>query len=190
VVYIEEPGPFELVVPKNGYDVSWFNPIDGTWVDEKKKFKGERFTGRPPNESHDWVLYLRREGKKESMDKKFYLEARSVKPKDVETIDLPFEIQLPDQQRLTAGEAYQFNATLTKATRAAKQMLWLWTAEVAGAGEAPRVLGAQQYGKLRLPENMARRYTAPMWVRLLGLDGAGRLFEAFKAFTLEKPTDE
>jgi len=48
----------------------------------------------------------------------------------------------------------------------------------------------KQYGKFRLPENLARRYPATLSVRLLGLGGAGRLFEAFKAFTLEKPADE
>jgi len=30
IVYMAEPGPLELLVPKDGYDVSWFNPLDGT----------------------------------------------------------------------------------------------------------------------------------------------------------------
>ena len=190
VVYIEKPGPFELVVPKDGYDVSWYNPIDGTMLDEKKKFKGDRFTSAPPSNDHDWVLYLRREGKTQRMNESYFLEARRVVPKDVETIDLPFEIQFPDQQHLTAGESYQFNATLTKSTRAAKQMVWLWMGEVAGSGAAPRVLGAQQYGEFRVPATLARRFPATLSVRLLGLDGAGRLFEAFKAYTLDKPAED
>ena len=103
--------------------------------------------------------------------------------------ELPFEIQLPDQQRLTAGDAPDFNATLTKSTRTAKQMLWLWTGEVAGSGFAPRVLGTTQYGNFEIPTNLTKRYPGTLSVRLMGLDGAGRLFEAFKAFTLEKPAE-
>ena len=43
IVYVEKPVPIELLVPKGKYDVSWFNPLDGSWLDQKKKFKGERF---------------------------------------------------------------------------------------------------------------------------------------------------
>ncbi len=188
IVYLEEPGPVELLVPKDGYDLSWFNPADGTWINEKKKFKGERFQGSPPDMSHDWVLYLRREGKKESFNQKFFLEARAVKPKEVETTttELPFEIQFPAEQRLTAGEAIEFNATLTKSSRTAKQMLWLWKGEVAGSGYAPRVLGTTQFGQFEIPTNLTNRYPATLSVRLMGLDGAGRLFEAFKAYSLDK----
>ena len=189
IVYMAEPKPLELLVPKDGYDLSWVNPIDGTWIDEKKKFKGDRFTvPGPPDATHDWVLYLRKEGKKESWNKSFFLEARGVKPKDVETAtsEVPFEIQLPDLEALKVGESYDFNATLTKATRSAKQMLWLWTAEVAGAGKTRRVLGAEQFGKFQIPVNLADIYPATLSVRLLGLDGAGRLYESFKAYRLER----
>ena len=64
IVYLEEPAAIDLLVPKNGYEVSWFNPIDGSWLDQKKKFKGDRFRGTPPDSNQDWVLYVRREGKK------------------------------------------------------------------------------------------------------------------------------
>ena len=38
VVYVEKPGPLELVVEKHGYDLYWINPIDGQFT--KGKFKG------------------------------------------------------------------------------------------------------------------------------------------------------
>ena len=47
VVYMEKPGPLELMVEKHGYDVYWVNPIDGQFT--KGKFKGEHFTGSPPD---------------------------------------------------------------------------------------------------------------------------------------------
>ncbi len=189
IVYMAEPGPLELLIPKDGYDVSWFNPLDGSWLDQKKKFKGDRFTASgPPDATHDWVLYLRKEGKKESWNKQFFLEARGVKPREVETSlsDTPFEIQLPDAEALTVGETYDFNATLTKSTRSAKKMLWMWTAEVAGSGKTRRVLGTEQFGEFKIPANLAEIYPATLSVRLLGIDGAGRLYESFKAYRLER----
>ena len=47
VVYMEKPGPLELIVEKHGYDVYWVNPIDGQFT--KGKFKGDHFTGSPPD---------------------------------------------------------------------------------------------------------------------------------------------
>ncbi|MDA0203773.1 MAG: DUF5060 domain-containing protein [Acidobacteria bacterium] len=189
VVYMEEPGPVDLLVPKSDYDVSWFNPVDGSWLDEKKKFKGDRYRGSPPDTNHDWVLYVRREGKKESFNKRYYLEARRVVPKDVEArpAELPFEIQFPDQPNLVAGETYDFNATVTKSTEAAKQMAWLWIGEVSGSGRSAQVIATDQFGRFQIPSGLTDRYPATFSLRLLGVDGAGRLYEGFRAFTLEKP---
>jgi hypothetical protein len=191
VVYLEDPGPVDLLVPKSDYDVSWFNPVDGSWLDEKKKFKGDRYRGSPPDTSHDWVLYVRREGKKESFNKRYYLEARQVVPKEVEArpAELPFEIQLPDRQRLAAGQTYDFNATVTKSTEAAKQLAWLWMGEVSGSGRTARVIGTEQFGRFQIPSSLTDRYPATFSLRLLAVDGAGRLFEGFRAFTLEKPSE-
>jgi len=54
-------------VQKRGYDVEWFNPVSGQRIREKKPFKGDHFTGEPPDRLHDWVLHLFREGRLESM---------------------------------------------------------------------------------------------------------------------------
>jgi hypothetical protein len=93
---------------------------------------------------------------------------------------------LPELEALKVGESYDFNATLTKSSQAAKDMLCLWTAEVAGAGKTRRVLGTEQFGKFEIPANLAEIYPATLSVRLMGLDGAGRLYESFKAYRLER----
>jgi hypothetical protein len=190
IVYVEKPGPVELLIPKHKYDVSWFNPIDGSWLDQKEKFNGERFRSPgPPDASHDWVLYVRREGKKENFNKSFYLESRTARLKKVEIAqaDLPFQIQLPDGEELAAGQEFEFNATLIKDTRVAKKMYWLWTAEVAGSGVGARVVGTQQFGRFKVPERLTEHYPATLQIRLLGVDGAGRVFEAFKPYRLAAP---
>ena len=189
IVYVEKPGPVELRVPKHEYRVSWFNPMDGTWLDRKEKFKGERFRAPgPPDASHDWVLYVRREGRKQAMNKSFLLAWRKIRPKKIESAiaDLPFEIQLPDADELVAGREFQFNATLKKAGRTARKTQWLWLAEVAGSGVGPRVLGTTQFGGFTIPADLARRYPATLGLRLVGVDGLGRIYEAFKPFRLVK----
>ena len=189
IVYVEKPAPIELLVPRGKYDVSWFNPLDGSWLDQKEKFKGERFRAAgPPDDAHDWVLYVRREGKKQSMNRSYVLESRRPPIKKVETAEseTPFEIQLPADAELVVGRAFDFNATLTKEGRVAKKMQWLWTFEVSGSRLGPRVLGTKQFGRAAIPPKMARRYPATLQLRLLGVDGNGRVFEAFRAYQLVK----
>ena len=48
IVYVEKAGPVELLVEKHGYDVAWINPVTGERL-KQKGFKGERFTGEPPD---------------------------------------------------------------------------------------------------------------------------------------------
>jgi len=190
IVYVEKPAPLELLVQKGKYDVSWFNPIDGSWTHQKDKFNGERFsTPGPPDASHDWVLYVRREGRKEGMNRSYFLESKRAQPKKVETAksEVPYEIQMPDQSELVAGREYDFNATVTKDSRAARQSSWLWLGEVAGSGTGYRVLGTKQFGKFQIPEGLASRYPATLQIRLLAVDGVGRVFEVFKPYRLAAP---
>ena len=189
IVYVEKPGPVELRVSKGKYDVSWFNPVTGEWLHQKDKFKGERFiSSGPPDATHDWVLYVRREGKKQGMNRSYHLESRRPKPKEIESAvsEVPFRIQLPSEPALVAGQSYEFNATLTKDTVASKRMRWLWTVEVPGSGAGYRVLATRQFGHFKVPSNLTLRYPATLQVRLLGVDGLRRIFESFKTYTLVK----
>ncbi len=62
-MYVEKPGPVEVVVEKHGYDVRWFNPVNGEFT-VLKDFKGDRFAGEPPDRTHDWVLHSRAKERK------------------------------------------------------------------------------------------------------------------------------
>ena len=189
IVYAEQPGLIELVMPKHEYSVSWYDPSDGSWHDQKKKFKGDRYRSRTPSDDRDWVLYLRREGKKKGYNKSFILESKTPRFREVEHLqaELPFDIQLPSANEIRVGQEHDFNATLRKNTIAAKRMVWLWTGEVAGAGRGTRVLGTTQSGRFTVPAELVGSYPATLSVRLVGLDGAGRLFEAFRPYSLLPP---
>lgn len=189
VVYAETPGLIELVMPKQEYSVSWYNPANGEWFDQKKKFKGDRYRSRTPDDKQDWVLYVRREGKKQDYNKSFILESKLPRFREVEysPSELPFEVQLPDGNELRAGRAHDFNATLLKNTIAAKRTVWLWMAEAAGSARGARVLGTTQAGSFNIPAELAQSYPTTLSVRAIGLDGAGRLFEAFRTYSLLAP---
>lgn len=189
VIYAEEPGLIELVMPKQEYSISWYNPASGAWFDQKKKFKGDRYRSRTPDDKQDWVLYIRREGKKQDYNKSFILESKPPRFREIEysPAELPFEIQLPEGNELQAGRAHEFNATLLKNTIAAKRTVWLWMAEAAGSSRGARVLGTTQSGSFNIPAELAQSYPTTLSVRAIGLDGAGRLFEAFRTYSLSAP---
>ena len=97
IVYVEKPsGPVEVLVEKHGYDVAWFNPITGESL-KQKDFKGEKFIGSPPDTSHDWVLHISREGRKESMLRSYKFESRPIVLQEIELNPqkVPFEIEQP-----------------------------------------------------------------------------------------------
>jgi hypothetical protein len=49
------------------------------------------------------------------------------------------------------------------------------------------VLGSEQFGRFKIPERLTDQYPATLQVRLVGVDGAGRVFEAFKPYRLAGP---
>lgn len=188
LVYIEKPGPVEVRVQKRKYDITWLNPIDGTRIDEKDRFNGDRFNGSPPDLTHDWVLRIYRAGRIEGMNKSYILESRRAEMKKIEGVqsEVPYKIQLPDREELAAGQSYEFNATLTKEGRIYEKMHWVWYAEAPGAGPGARVIGTSQFGDFTIPASISRRFPATLQVRLVGVDGVGRVFEYFRPFRLAK----
>ena len=86
----------ELTVENHNYDVVWMNPATGELI-KQKDYKGEHFTGEPPDKSHDWVLRVSREGRKEGMLKSYKFDSRPVPVQEVEQnpAKIPFEITAP-----------------------------------------------------------------------------------------------
>ena len=63
----------------------------------------------------------------------------------------------------------------------------MWIAEVAGAGIGPQVIGTTQFGRFTIPTALTKRYPATLGIRLVGVDGLGRVFETFKPYRLARP---
>lgn len=185
LVYIEKPGPVELVVENHTYDVIWMDPADGTTV-VGKKYHGEHFTGEPPDRYHDWVLHVVRESTLQSMNKSYYFEAKDIEMQEVEVNPpkIPFEMTEPKAASLRIGQATPYAATITKATRATRTMMWLWTGEVTADRRGFRVLATGQKGTLTPDAALAYHYPATMLMKLYGMNSYGKVYLVSKGFDL------
>ena len=183
LAYIEKPGPVELIVEKHSYDVLWINPIDGEIT--RAKFKGDHFTGEPPDKSHDWVLHVVREGRVESMNRSYKFESRQIVLQEIDqnTDKVPFAIDQPSAD-LTIGKPAPFSVKIKRETRATRSMMYLWTGEVTSDGQGYRVLATGAKGSLQVPAGIAKRYPCVMSLRLYGMNANGKVYALDKAFQL------
>ncbi len=186
IVYVEKPGPVEIVLPKHGYDVEWFNPINGESVPQKK-FKADRFSGEPPDKTHDWVLHISREGRKESL-RSYKFESRAIIMQEVEQVPskLPFELVEPASEGFSLSQPAKYQVKITRETRATRSMMWLWTGEIAADQQGYRMLGTGAGGAFRIPANLTAVYPAPLAVRLYGMNAHGKVYSLLRVYQLSK----
>jgi len=187
IVYVEKPGPVEIVLQRQNYDVAWVNPITGERL-KQKRFRGDRLKIQPPDASHDWVLHVSREEKKRGMLRSYKFETHTVGLQEVEqnAQRVPYEIVEPSSGSLAPGKPVRFAAKVTRDSRATRSMMWLWTGEVSVDGEGYRVLGSGQEGEMRIPEGLASRYPAVLNIRLAGMNANGKVYFLDKIFRLER----
>ena len=188
VNYVEHPGPpVEVKVEKHGYDVQWLNPVTGESL-EQKKYSGEHFTGDAPDSSHPWVLYIAREGHKESMLKSYKFESRPVPVQEVETDakKIPFEIVAPPGNTLEAGKPAEFSVKLTRQTRATRAMRFLWSGEVVADGRGFHVLGTGSRGTFVVPPSIAANFPAVLSIHLTALNANGKAYAVDRVYQLNK----
>ncbi|MEQ1947846.1 MAG: putative collagen-binding domain-containing protein [Bryobacteraceae bacterium] len=185
LVYVEKPALVELTVEKHGYDVAWFNPATGEMT-KAKEYNGEHFTGEPPDKSHDWVLRLSREGRKEGMLKSFKFESRRVPVQEIETdpLKVPFEIAGPAAEEISLSNAPKFSLKTKRETRATRSLLVEWTAEVVLDGEGYRVAGIGREGTLRIPPSVANKLPGVVLLRVAILNANGKAYTADKVYRL------
>ncbi len=185
IVYVEKPGLVELTVENHNYDVIWMNPATGEQI-KLKDYKGEHFTGEPPDKLHDWVLRVSREGRKEGMLKSYKFDSRPVPVQEVEQnpLKIPFEITAPSGTELSLSKPAPFAVKIKRDTRATRSLLVEWTAEVPLDGEGYRVVGTGREGTLTLPRSLANQYPATLSLRLMLLNANGKAYALDKVYRL------
>ena len=185
LVYVEKPGPVELLVKKHGYDVLWINPIDGEVT--RRKFNGDHFTGEPPDKSHDWVLHVVREMHLEGMNRSYKFESRDILMQEIEanTEKVPFAVEQPSGD-LKIGQPAAYAAKIKRETRSTRSMTWLWTGEVPADDQGYRVLATGEKGSLTVPAGIAQNLPNVMTLRLYGMNANGKVYALDQAYQLHR----
>jgi len=144
----------------------------------------------PPDSSHGWVLHISREGTKASMLKSYKFDSRDPPLQLQETEGnpdkVPFEIVEPTGEALSLAQPFHFAVKLKRRSRALDRMMYEWTAEVTVSERSYRVLGTGPEGTFRIPFNIAANYPAALHVRLVGMNGLGKVYVLDRNFTLNQ----
>jgi len=185
IVYAEKPALVELTVENHSYDVAWMNPGTGEII-KQKEYKGEHFTGEPPDKSHDWVLHVSREGRKEGMLRSYKFDSRPVPVQEVEQnpAKVPFEISEPAGDEISLSKAAPFALKIKRETRATRSLLVEWTAEVVADGEGYRVAGVGTKGTLQIPRSIANKLPGALSLRMSLLNANGKAYIVDRAYRL------
>lgn len=185
LVYIEKPSALELRVEKHGYDVLWINPADGAVT--RKKFSGDHFTAAPPDNSHDWVLHLVREGTLESMNRSYKFESRDIVLQEIEANPekTPFDIAQPAGD-LSLSKSTPYAIKLKRDTRATRSMMYLWAGEVTADHQGFRVLATGAQGSFQPTPRLAANYPALLLIKVYGMNANGKVYLVTKAAQLNQ----
>lgn len=185
IVYVEKPGLVELTVEDHSYDVVWIDPATGELI-HQKAYKGEHFTGEPPDKLHDWVLRVSREGHKAGMLKSYKFDSRPVPVQEVELnpLKVPFEIAAPGGTEISLSKPAPFAVKIKRDSRATRSLLVEWTAEVPLDGEGYRVVGTGREGTLAIPGSLANRYPAVMSLHMMLLNANGKAYALDRVYKL------
>ncbi len=123
-----------------------------------------------------WILYLSREGHKESLLKKYKFESRLIRVQQAETDTkvVPFEIATPTE--ISAHAPTMYSLKLLRNTRATRELQVTWTAELTTGTEGARIVGVGKEGTLKLPPFFGERSSALVTLRASVLNANGKLY--------------
>lgn len=183
LAYAQAPGIVEITLPKHKYNPVWVNPVSGEEI-PLKDYRGEIFNRQTPDNAHDWVLEVPREGHKASMLRSYYFESVDPPIQEIETdtAKIPFEIVDPPGETILADIPTPFSAKITRANRATRDMQFVWWGEVVADGEGARLLGVDSSGNLTLPHELIKGPGSTLNLRLLAINANGKAYELDKVY--------
>lgn len=185
LAYAQTPGIVELTIPRHKYNPVWVNPISGEQL-ELKDYRGEVFSRSTPDNSHDWVLWVPRDGEKENRLKYFYFESAEPPVQEIESDSskVPFAVTEPSSDHLNPTKPQSFTLKVTRANRASRRMQYVWWGEVVASGSGLHLLGVGPSGTLRIPAEFAKQMGAVLNLRVLAINANGKAYELDRIYTL------
>ncbi len=187
LAYAQNPGIVEINLPKHKYNPLWVNPATGEEID-LKDYKGEVFSRQTPDNSHDWILQVPREGKKESMLKYYYFESEDPPVQEIESDSskIPFEIAEPHGGLIVTSSPTLFATKITRANRASRHMQFAWWGEVVTNGQGARLLGLGASGTFPIPPDLLTEHGQTLSLRLLAINANGKAYELDRVYQLAR----
>jgi hypothetical protein len=184
--YAEKPGIIEITLPRHKYNPVWVNPATGEEI-PLKDYRGEIFSRATPDNAHDWILTVPRDGEKENLAKYYYFESQDppVQEVEVDPAQTPFDIQQPEGDSLYAKAPTAYRVKLTRANRATRSMQYVWWGEVVASGEGARLLGVGSSGTFPPLTNMATD-SANLNLRVEAINANGKAYEIDKVFEVKQ----
>ncbi len=185
LAYAQNPGIVEMTLLKHKYNPLWINPASGEEL-YLKDYRGEVFSRATPDNAHDWILQVPRDGEKASRLKYYYFESEDPPVQEVETdaAKTPFELTGPPGDSISANIPPPFGIKITKANRASRRMQYAWWGEVVAGGEGSRLLGLGASGTFRIPKELLKDPNGVMNVRVLALNANGKAYEVDRVYRL------
>ena len=184
LVYAEKPTIVEVTLPKHKYNPVWINPATGENID-LKDYKGEVFSRQTPDNSHDWVLQVPREGHKEMMLRSYRFESQDppVQEPELDPTRTPFDIADPTGDGFLASAPPPYSLKLTRSNRATRSMSYVWWGEIVGGSEGSRVLGLGTHGTFQMPAAF-QQPGSTLNVKLQAINANGKAYEIDRVFQL------
>jgi hypothetical protein len=185
LAYAQTPGIVEITFTKHKYNPLWINPATGEEL-PLKDYRGETFSRQTPDNSHDWILQVPREGHKESMLRSYRFESVDAPVQEAETdpAKAPFTVVDPRGDELSSQVPVPFQVKITRANRASRFMQYLWWGEVVAGGEGARLLGVGASGNLILPKELLKSPGANLNLRIQAMNANGKVYEIDKVYRL------
>jgi hypothetical protein len=183
--YAEKPGIVEINLPRHKYNPVWVNPASGEEI-PLKDYRGEVFSRPTPDNAHDWILTVPRDGEKGNLAKYYYFESQDPPVQEVETdaSKAPFEMEQPSGDSLSAKQPVAYKIKLTRANRASRVMQYVWWGEVVASGEGARLLGIGSAGTFP-PLSAFSADAANLNVRVEAINSNGKAYELDQVFELK-----
>lgn len=187
LAYAQTGGIVELSLTKHKYNPLWLNPITGEEL-PLKDYKGETFSQQTPDNAHDWILQVPREGHKESMLRSYRFESVDPPVQEIETdaSKIPFQVVDPPGDEISVRVPPPFKIKLVRNNRATRLMQYIWWGEVVAAGEGLRLLAVGSSGTLQIPPELLARPDAPLNLRVQAINANGKAYEIDKMYRLTR----
>jgi hypothetical protein len=185
LAYAQQPGIIEITLPKHKYNPVWVNPSTGEEL-PLKNYRGEVFSQQTPDNSHDWVLTVPRDGEKGNLARSVYFESQDPPVQEVESdpAKAPFAVVQPAGDAISLSDPIAYLIKLTRANRASRTMQYLWWGETVQGGEGARLLGLGSSGNSTALNKMAA--DAPnLNVRIQAINANGKAYEVDRVYELK-----